>query len=332
MAGFSLIVIGFWLVIIVVASILGAICFVISLILLLTKSKKEKLSQKKSKVKLVIGIILMVISFGCQVPLGITVLGSAFGSHKMKAEQKAVWDAIENKVFVDSTWVNGFDYNGEHLIPVGIFTNSENYYLPDHNRHNLNQVGALVFSEDDYYNFYTIDNNSGYEIYYVWVSSFANGEYYSRTFVKEEDYDAVLNYYKQAEGYSASVLWGSAPEETSYANNWKSMDMYMDNRVDWLTALSHQVLDDVSDKKTVGVSSYRDIEGCDDYMEFRVKSKDGVFTLDMYVYTVGDAMTLYVDDYKVDDEITSQYKGQLLDMINAAKEELQSDFESGDTE
>ena len=70
----------------------------------------------------------------------------------------------------------------------------------------------MIEKTTEVYSFYELDNDSGYKIYYVRVSEFVGGEYYSRTFVDENDYDSVLEYYNTS-NLEISALWRTAPHE-----------------------------------------------------------------------------------------------------------------------
>ena len=61
MAGISVLMLGFWLTLIISASALGVIFLIVSLVLLLIKSRKERLNQKKNKVRKTLGIIFLVL-------------------------------------------------------------------------------------------------------------------------------------------------------------------------------------------------------------------------------------------------------------------------------
>jgi hypothetical protein len=314
---------GFWLTLIISASVRGVIFLIVSLVLLLIKSRKERLNQKKNKVRKTLGIIFLVLGIGLQLPLGLTWLLGAFSAQKREVVEKAKWESIENKVLVDKNWPKGFIYNGDELITVPIFSNSDNYSIVSQGNGNLTQIGSLVFSEDYYTNnFYQLVNNSGFDLYYVWKESFANGEHYSRTFVKKEDFDAVLDYYNQAAGYTVSVLWKSAPERSSYPNNWTYLAQPMDDNLVWLLPLCHEVLDDVANKKISVVPLYNNMDYCDDYMNLNITSKDSVFTIGISFYTQGEDLYLYLNDYKVEDEIVDQYREQILELIAQVKEEM----------
>lgn len=323
MAGISIMMLGFWLTLIISASALGVIFLIVSLVLLLIKSRKERLNQKKNKIRKTIGIIFLVLGIGLQLPLGLTWLLGAFSAQKREVVERAKWESIENKVLVDKNWPKGFTYNGDELIPVPIFSNSDNYREILQGKGNLSQIGSLVFFEDYYTNnFYQLENNSGFDLYYVWKESFANGEHYSCTFVKKEDFDAVLDYYNQAVGYTASVLWKSAPEETSFSSSWTYLKQPMDDKLVWLIPLCHEVLDDVANKRTSGAPLYNNMDYCDDYMNLNIASKDAAFTIGICLYTQGENLFLYLNDYKVEDEIVDQYREQILELIAQVKAEM----------
>lgn len=169
----------------------------------------------------------------------------------------------------------------------------------------------------DNYSLYQIINNSGYDLYYVWVESFAGGEYYSRTFVEEKDYEAVLEYYENS-NLSVSVFWKSAPENTGLNYQWKKLDLQVEDKQDALIQLAHEVLDDVSDKKrTANINN----DGYDCII-FRMESEDGVFSVDLEIYTKEVKMMLWLNDYEVESEIVEKYKELLFSLMQDAQTEL----------
>ena len=314
MAGISVIVVSLLLMFILVASFIGFILFLVSMILFLKKKKVQSDGKIKSRKK--IAIIILIISLIFQIPLTITVSAVVVASVVQKQEEKEKIEAIENKVYAQKNeWKKGFDYNGRHLVPVNLFINSDNYHSHGDSK-NLEPVGALVFKKSyNYYNLYEIDNDSGYKIYYVWVESFAGGEYYSRTFVDEKDYDAVLDYYETAD-FSVSALWNFAPENSGLRNTWKELDLNIHDKRDELIKMSHEVLDDVSDKKQT--NPFLNYNG----ISFKIKSNDKVFAIDLWIYMNGNELIVYLNDYKVEDETVEEYKEMLFDLLDDAKSEL----------
>ena len=82
--------------------------------------------------------------------------------------------------------------------------------------------------------------------------------------------------------------------------------------------LTHEVLDDVSDKKqTINTSE----EGYD-FILLRIESGDGVFRVDLDIYTNDEEMAVWLNGYKVENEIVEKYKEMLLSLINDAQTEL----------
>ncbi len=217
----------------------------------------------------------------------------------------------------EDEWKNGFEYNGKKLIPVNIFINSDNYKNIDSLK-NLNQIGALVINNtNNYYSLYEIDNDSGYKIYYVWVESFANGKYYSRTFVDENEYDLILKYDNNSD-LKIRTLWESAPQDTKLRNSWKILNLDINNNRDELMQLSHEVLDDTSNNKLGGTP----LKNYDDCMEFEIMSADKVFTIDLIIYTKDDEMKLNLNEYEVEENIVEKYKDMLLSLMNNSQKEL----------
>ncbi|MBO5138616.1 MAG: hypothetical protein J6B89_03140 [Bacilli bacterium] len=316
MAGISILIVNLWLFIVLVSSFIGFILLVVSIILYL-RNKKDQVNKKLDVYKK-IAIILLVISILFQIPLGISVFGVIVNSKVQNFKDKKELESIENKVSVQQDkWKQGFDYNGKHLIPVNIFMNNYNYHSYGKFK-NLDKIGALVIKDSyNYYSLYQINNNSGYKIYYVWVESFAGGEYYSRTFVDKNDYTSVLDYYSTS-NFSVSALWKSAPVNTTLRNNWKKLELNVNSERDKLISLSHAVLDNVSNKKRT-IHLYEDDYDC---ILFKIRSDDGVFTIDLSIYTKDDEMILYLNEYKVENEIVNKYKQMLFSLINDSQVEL----------
>ncbi len=298
MAGISILIVLFWLIFVVLSSIAAVTLFIISIIL-----------SKKRNAKVILGISLLLL-----IPLGITILGVVIAAQKENRESRERLELIENKFSLPKNeWREGFVYADKTLVPVPIFMNSCNYYSD-----NLVYLGAAVIENSyDYYSFYKIDNDSGYDIYYVSFADFSYREYFSRTFVDENDYAAVLGYYS-ASDLSVSAFWESAPENVGPKYVRTRLDLDINDRRDEWIQLCHEVLDDVSGRKQ-SVTLYRDGYDC---MSFQIKSDDGVFTVDLYTYTKNDEITLYLNKYEVEDEIVEKYEEMLFSLIGETQAEL----------
>ncbi len=317
MAGISLLLINFLAFIILGASFIGFILFVISIILFLKKKKPQQ--DGKNKNRKIIATVFLVTGIVFQIPLGISIAAITIGSGMQKTKEKEEFEAIENKVYTQKEeWKSGFDYEGKRLVPVGILINSDNYRSSGKNK-NLEKIGTLVMegSYNNYYSLYQITNDSGYDLYYVWVESFAGGVYYSRTFVSIDDYSAVLEYYATSD-LSLSACWKSAPENTGIRNQWIKSDLNIDEKQDELMQLTHEVLDDVSDKKQTTNTSE---EGYD-CLVLKLESGDGVFRLDLEIYTKDEEMMVWLNGYKVESEIVEKYKEMLFSLVNDAQTEI----------
>lgn len=317
MAGISIILINFLAFIVLGSSFIGFILFVTSIILFL---RRKKLQQGgKNKNGKMAATVLLVISLVFQIPLGISIAVITIGSERQKVKEKEEFEAIEDKVYAQKEeWKSGFEYDGKRLVPVSILMNSENYRSSGKNK-NLEKIGTLVMdgSYNNYYSIYQITNDSGYDLYYVWVESFAGGVYYSRTFVDEDDYDAVLKYYVTS-NLSLSACWKSAPENTGLRNQWVKSDLNIDEKQDELIQLTHEVLDDVSYKKqTINTSE----EGYDCIL-LKIESGDGVFRLDLEIYTKDGEMAVWLNGYKVESEIVEKYKEMLFSLVNDVQTDL----------
>lgn len=318
MAGFSIILVTLWFGFVLLSTVGALVLLVISLILFLIRGKVQNGRKAKAPVRKGIAITLLVLGCLLLLPLGITACAASMGSGLLNMGKIQEVEAIENKIYVPSEdWKNGFDYDGKELVPVPLFINDAQYHSSGKYR-NLEKIGALIVgSSTSHYTFYQVENNSGYEIYYVKVESFAGGEYYSRTFVDKEDYDAVLDYYGNEE-LSLRALWQSAPEYTGLRNLWESLDLKPDDRSGELFALFHAVLDDVSDRRRVSTSRQGDYE-C---IALTFQSDDGVLFVKLYIYTKDEEMILYLNDYEVESEIVEEYKAMLFSLIEDARTEL----------
>lgn len=300
------------LVFILGTTFVALVFFIISMILF---SKTKKTQEIKKKMSAIVTLVISIILF---LPAIISIAVLSMTSIIQDTKEKQVIESIENKVIVKrDEWKNGFEYDGKNLVPIHIFMNSDNYKSRGSFK-NLNKIGALVIEHTNrYYSLYELDNDSGYKIYFVWVESFAGGEYYSRTFVDKNEYDAVLEYYNTT-NLKVSAMWKSAPEYTNLRNAWTSLDLNIDDKRDELIKLSHEVLDDVSEKKMVSTST----ENYDECMMFQIKSTDKVFTIDLVIYTKDDEMKLYLNGYEVEEKITLKYKDMLRSLTNDAQKEL----------
>lgn len=322
MAGISILLVNFLLMIILASSFIGFVLFVVSIVLFVKKKKQQQGGNVKARK--IAATVLLVLSFVFQIPLVISIAGIAISSGIQKAEEKKEFEALEGKVYAEKEeWKSGFDYNGKHLVPVNLLIRSDNYRSSGKNK-NLEKIGALVMEGSyDNYSLYQIINNSGYDLYYVWVVSFAGGEYYSRTFVEEKDYEAVLEYYETS-NLSVRVFWKSAPENTGLNYQWIKLDLQVEDKQDALMQLAHEVLDDVSDKKRTA-NTNKDGYDC---IVFRMESEDSVFSIDFDIYTKEDVYTeeekmmLWLNDYEVESEVVDKYKELLFSLIQDAQTEL----------
>lgn len=299
---------------------IALVLFVISMILFSKNIKAQKEGKNKKKTGAIVTLVISIILF---LPLVISIFVVSMNSKIQDIKEKQIIESIENKVIVKKDeWKNGFEYDGKNLVPVNIFMNSENYESNGPYK-NLNKIGALVIENtNSYYPLYELDNDCGYKIYFVWVESFVGGEYYSRTFVDKNEYDSVLKYYNTA-NLKVSALWKSAPKDTELRNLWESLKLNIDDNIDELIKLSHEVLDDLSRKKKKSVGNPSILaENYDECMEFQIKSTDKVFTIYLVIYTKDNEMKLYLNEYEVEEKITQKYKDMLLTLIKDAQKEL----------
>lgn len=299
MAGISILLANLWLGIILISTLIAFVLFIVSFILFLRKKKKQK-----------IAIVLAVLGFVFLLPLGITLTAGLIFSGKENAERRQYIDSIENKIYVrEDEWKEGFTYDGKELVPVNILMNDDRFELA--------YLGALVIEKSDrYYSFYQVENDSGYEIYYVKVTTFVGGEYYSRTFVDKKDYDAVLDYYNNSE-LAVSALW-TTMSDAILNRTWKRLELHLDDRREELLTLSHEVLDDISDKKVCNTSR----RGYDENLFLRLQSDDGVYRVELCIYASGGEMVLFLNEYEVESEIVEKYKDMLFALIQDVQTEL----------
>lgn len=316
MAGFSIILIALWMGFVLLTGFGALIFLVVSLILFLVK-RKAKNGGKAYGTK---GAAIVFLVLGCLLllPLGITACGIAvtIGLDNMKKIQTV--EAIENKIYVqDDEWENGFDYEGRELVPVSFFINDEKAYLNNRSK-NIEKIGVLVpDSLNTHYEFYQMENSSGYGIYYVKVPAIAGKEQYFRAFVDRMDYDAVLDYYGNA-SLSIKALWKSAPVSSRLGNTWKNVDLNLDERREELFFLLHAVLDHVSDRKHISILGEEDY----DCIRMQICSEDGVLAVELCLYAKEEEMILYLNDYEVEREIVEEYKEMLFSLMGEVQTEL----------
>ena len=296
-----------------ILTLIALVLFIISMILFL----KNKIAQKAGKTSKKTGaIVTLVISIIFSLPMLILLVASSIFSIIQNEKEKAVIESIENKVIVEDEWKKGFEYDGKNLVPVNLFINSDNYDYDD----NLTGIGVLVIENtNNYHSLYELASDSGYKIYYVHVSEFVGGEYYSRTFVDENDYDSVLEYYNTAH-FEVSAMWRTAPEETKLNNIGKSLDLNIDDNRDDLIELSHEVLDNIPNKDKESVNPL--YENYEISMEFWIKSSDNVFTIHLVIYTKQNEMRLYLNDYEAEEKIVEKHRDMLLHLMDESQKEL----------
>lgn len=316
MAGFSIILIFLWIGFVLLTALGALVLLVISLILFLVKKKAQK--GGKAYVRKSAAVVFLVLGCLLLLPLGISACGIAVAAGRDNIEKMQTAKAIENKIYVQGDeWKNGFDYDEKELVPVNLFINDERYYLSGRNK-NAERIGALVPDDfNTHYDFYRVENSSGYEIYYVKVPVFADKTYYSRTFVDKKDYAAVLDYYSNAQLF-LSALWKTAPADSDVSKLWNSFDLNRDDRREELFSLFHAILDDISGRERAGVLQ----DGDYDCILLQICSEDGILTVELRLYTKEEEMILYLNDYEVECEIVDEYKEMLFSLMGEVQTEL----------
>ena len=316
MAAMGIAFLQFLLLLIIGTVFLSLVFFIVSIILFLLNKKAKKEGREPKRF---IPVITLIISIIFLFPLILAILTTSVSSHIINKKEAAFIESIENKVYVkQDEWENGFEYNDKYLVPVNIFINSDSYAVFDHTT-NLTYIGALVIENTTTcYYIYEIDNDSGYKIYYVRLAYFVNEEYSSRFFVAKNDYESVLNYYSTSDlEISATWIPSSPDNETNYES--QILDLDIADIRDELMELSHEVLDDVSDKE----AEYALIKVYDSNIDIWLQSKDRVFTIDLDIYTKQDEIQVYLNRYKVEDDIINKHKPMLLQLINDVQQELE---------
>lgn len=316
MAFISILLADILMLLVLGSAFIALVLFIISMVLFSKNKKAQK--EGKANIKKTGAVITLVASMILFLPLLSTVLVTSIYAKVQDHKDKEFIESLDNKVYVKrDEWKSGFEYDGRNLVPVGIFINSDNY-RSDGDHKNLEKIGALVIKNtNSYYSLYELDSDSDHEIYYVWVESFRGGEYYSRTFVDEKDYESVMKYYESCD-LKINVLWRSAPQETGLSNIIHGLELDIGDHSKELTELSHEVLDDTSGRERVSTSS----DGYDEHMEFEIRSTDGVYTVDLVVYTKQDDIELYLNSYKADGETVQKHRDLLLYLVDEAQKEL----------
>ena len=313
MAGISVLFVTFLLMFLLGCAVIALVLLVISMVLFAVSKRHAR--SAGYKVGAVVTLIFGILAAAPPVVMVILCLVGYVVDEGKKAKEIA---AIENKAVVSGDeWREGFEYNGDWLVPVPIFMNSDSYKHYGDNQ-NLYEIGAVVQKySNDYYSLYELVSDSDYPIYYVWVEGFAGGEYYSRTFVKREEYDSVLDFYSTCP-LAVKAQWSTAPAGTELSNRWVQVKTDITEYRQALMQLADDVLSDVSGKYRVRESVP---EGYDE-IAFRIQSEDGVFRLDLTVGTGEDGRVLYLNEYRVSDEIVEKYEKLLDALVETAEGEL----------
>lgn len=313
MAGISVLFVTFLLMFLLGCAAIALVLLVISMVLFAVSKRHAR--SAGYKVGAVVTLIFGILAAAPPVVMGILCLVGSVVDEGKKAKEIA---AIENKAVVSGDeWREGFEYNGDQLVPVSIFMNSDSYKHYGDNQ-NLYEIGAVVQKySNDYYSLYELVSDSDYPIYYVWVEGFAGGEYYSRTFVKREEYDSVLDFYSTCP-LAVKARWSTAPAGTELSNRWVQVKTDITEYRQALMQLADDVLSDVSGKYRVLESVP---EGYDE-IAFRIQSEDGVFRLDLTVGTGEDGRILYMNEYRVSDETVEEYEKLLDALVETAEGEL----------
>ena len=126
-----------------------------------------------------------------------------------------------------------------------------------------------------------------------------------------------MEYYETSNLF-VSVVWKSAPENTGLNYQWIKLGLQVEDKQDAWMHLAHEVLDDVSDKKRTANTNK---EGYDCII-FRIESEDGVFSVDLEIYTKEEKMMVWLYDYEVEREVVDKYKELLFSLVQDAQTEL----------
>lgn len=196
----SLIFMGIYLIIMIA----GAIDLLIAVIIFLVRFIKKRRKKKVGRISKVMAIIFLIMGTFAEVPLIIAMVQLGIE----EADRKRNYESLENKVLVKTDHLEDeFEYNGETLVRVDEVENDSDFH---HDEQTTDFVANLVFnnSDEDYYyeEMRKAENTSGYDIYIVdWVA------YY----VKKEDKQKVIQYYKSEAEYIAEVQrdsydWGGS--------------------------------------------------------------------------------------------------------------------------
>lgn len=193
----SLVFIGIYLIIMIA----GAINLLIAAIIFLVRFIKKRKNKKVGRVSKVVAIIFLIMGTLAEIPLiiGIVQMGV------QEIEDKHYYENLENKVFVQADRLEDeFEYNGETLVTVADELENDSLWGEDERKTEF--TANLIFnnSDEDYY--YTemrkTENTSGYDIYMIHDSI-------DMYYVKKEDKEKVVEYYRSRTEYTAEVQRGS---------------------------------------------------------------------------------------------------------------------------
>lgn len=170
---------------------IGFVNMVIGIILDIRWILSAKSKKKTRGVTKVFAVLTSLTGFfAFLLPVGVGIIG--YGVKSIKDTMK--FNSIENKTYVseDYEWFDtGFEYKGVKLCPIDFISRDawDKEQEPD---------GAVIISEDKYYDIYQLNNEGDFLIYYV--DGVNQGMYCA-----EEEYDEIYDYYYHEASLDATI-------------------------------------------------------------------------------------------------------------------------------
>lgn len=302
-----------FLILIVYFAFLGIIFVVISCNL----SRKSRYApntaiQRRKKTQ---SIIAFLIGLAFINPYG-SIRGEMIFTELEKECSDLVWIiSIKDKAYVyENEWRDGFELNGKKFVPLKIRDNYQYDTFDD-----INDGGVLMIKKSlSYHVLRDLKNDSCYHIYHIYLERIERHS--STTFVAEDDYDSIMEYYENAD-LEVTALWETAPENTQLRNMNTKLDLKIDND-EWMQ-LTHEMLDDTSKNESfTNISTGEGRQYSDEVMEFTVNSPDNIIATTLNVYIKDDKMDLIFNGYVLNDEIIEEHKDMFMSLIDDSQKEL----------
>lgn len=312
MGGLSVIVGVIVLIFIPCTACVGVILLIISAVLFVLHRKA--VAAGRASRKNIGGIVTCIVGGANMLPLIIITVLISINNISQNIQYNQELNAIQNKAYATGDdWKDGFTFDGKQLVPVHLLINHSSYSTDARS-----EVGALVINgTNSYFNIYTIENDSGFTIYRVWVSSFRGGEHYTCTFVAEEDYDEVIDYYRNAP-LDVYLIERQTTDDSDGDFPFSKLSLDLTGRQEDIMDATMEILDNHPDIATAPNS----INGRGAFTKLEFCSSDDVLTIEIICIETEGNIEFWIEGFPLEGEASESYEQVLTDLMTEVKSEL----------